>query len=55
MVELSTGQLVDDVRLALNGRRPVEFYSRTGGNVPSAEDVLGFLEQKFAVERCRRN
>ncbi len=50
VVELSTGQLVDDVRLALNGRRPVEFYSRTGGNVPSAEDVLGFLEQKFAVE-----
>ena len=50
VVELSTGQLVDDVRLALNGSRPVEFYSRTGGNVPSAEDVLGFLEQKFAVE-----
>jgi 2-oxoisovalerate ferredoxin oxidoreductase alpha subunit len=50
VVELSTGQLVDDVRLALNGRRPVEFYSRTGGNVPSAEEVLAFLEQKFAVE-----
>jgi hypothetical protein len=49
-VELSTGQLVDDVRLALEGRRPVEFYSRVGGNVPSAEEVLAFVERKFAAE-----
>jgi pyruvate/2-oxoacid:ferredoxin oxidoreductase alpha subunit len=48
VVEMSTGQMVDDVRLALEGRRPVEFYSRTGGNVPSAEDVLGFLAREFA-------
>ena len=40
VVELSTGQLVEDVRLALEGRVPVEFYSRVGGNVPSAEEVL---------------
>ena len=39
-VELSTGQMVEDVRLAVQGRRPVEFYGRTGGNVPTAEDVL---------------
>lgn len=39
-VELSTGQMVEDVRLAVNGRRAVEFYGRTGGNVPSAEEVL---------------
>ena len=49
VVELSTGQLIDDVRLALEGRCPVEFYSRTGGNVPSAEEVLAALEQKFAL------
>ena len=48
VVELSTGQMVDDVRLALEGRRPVEFYSRVGGNVPSAEEVLAFVERKFA-------
>ena len=47
VVELSTGQLVEDVRLALEGRRPVEFYSRVGGNVPSAEEVLAFVERKF--------
>jgi pyruvate/2-oxoacid:ferredoxin oxidoreductase alpha subunit len=48
VVELSTGQMVDDVRLALEGRTPVEFFSRVGGNVPSAEDVLEFLSSKFA-------
>jgi 2-oxoglutarate ferredoxin oxidoreductase subunit alpha len=35
--------MVDDVRLALNGRRPVEFYGRYGGVVPSAEEVLDFV------------
>jgi|SRR5271157_519740 len=50
VVELSNGQLVDDVRLALEGRRPVEFYSRMGGNVPSAEEVLAFVERKFAAQ-----
>jgi 2-oxoisovalerate ferredoxin oxidoreductase alpha subunit len=39
VVEMSTGQMVEDVRLALNGRVPVEFYSRVGGNVPQAEEV----------------
>jgi 2-oxoisovalerate ferredoxin oxidoreductase alpha subunit len=45
VVEMSTGQLVDDVRLALEGRRPVEFYSRVGGNVPSTEEVLKFARK----------
>jgi len=43
VVELSTGQLIEDVRLAVEGRRPVEFYSRVGGNVPSTEEVLAFV------------
>ena len=47
VVELSTGQLVDDVRLALEGRAPVEFFSRVGGNVPSAEEVLAWIERTF--------
>jgi pyruvate/2-oxoacid:ferredoxin oxidoreductase alpha subunit len=41
VVEMSNGQMVEDVRLALNGARPVEFLSRVGGNVPSHEEVLG--------------
>jgi 2-oxoisovalerate ferredoxin oxidoreductase alpha subunit len=48
VVEMSTGQLRDDVRLALDGRAPVEFFSRVGGNAPSAEEVLAFVEAKFA-------
>ncbi len=43
VVELSTGQMVEDVRLAVEGRCPVEFYGRTGGNVPSADEVLDFV------------
>ncbi len=39
VVEMSIGQMVEDVRLALNGKIPVEFYSRVGGNVPQAEEV----------------
>jgi hypothetical protein len=42
--------MVDDVRLALAGCAPVEFFSRVGGNVPSAEDVLEFLERTFAPD-----
>lgn len=39
-VEMSTGQMVEDVRLAVEGERPVEFYGRCGGNVPSAEEIF---------------
>jgi len=39
VVELSNGQMVEDVRLALDGKVPVEFYGRVGGNVPSVEEV----------------
>ena len=43
VVEMSTGQMVEDVRLTLDGRVPVEFYSRVGGNVPLADEVLARL------------
>jgi pyruvate/2-oxoacid:ferredoxin oxidoreductase alpha subunit len=45
VVELSMGQMVDDVRLAVEGRRPVEFYGRAGGNVPSAEEILSIVRE----------
>ena len=48
VVELSNGQMVDDVRLALNGRVPVEFYGRVGGNVPSVEEVHAELVARTA-------
>jgi 2-oxoglutarate/2-oxoacid ferredoxin oxidoreductase subunit alpha len=40
---MSNGQLIEDVRLALNGARPVELLNRMGGNVPSHEEVLKFV------------
>jgi 2-oxoglutarate ferredoxin oxidoreductase subunit alpha len=39
-VEMSAGQMVEDVRLAVNGQKPVYFYGRTGGMIPTPEAVL---------------
>ncbi len=39
-VEMNMGQMVDDVRLVVNGRRPVEFFGRTGGVIPTPAEVL---------------
>lgn len=38
-VELSCGQMVEDVALAVNGRKPVHFFGRSGGMVPSPAEV----------------
>ena len=38
-VEMSGGQMLDDVRLAVNGRKPVHFYGRMGGSIPKVSDV----------------
>jgi pyruvate/2-oxoacid:ferredoxin oxidoreductase alpha subunit len=40
VVELSNGQMLDDVRLAVNGQRPVQFYSRMGGAIPTVEELI---------------
>ncbi|HEX6803256.1 MAG TPA: 3-methyl-2-oxobutanoate dehydrogenase subunit VorB [Terriglobales bacterium] len=40
VVELSNGQMVEDVRLTLGGNVPVDFYGRVGGNVPSVEELV---------------
>ncbi|MCU0404350.1 MAG: 3-methyl-2-oxobutanoate dehydrogenase subunit VorB [Chitinophagaceae bacterium] len=43
-VELNTGQMVQDIKLAVNGKVPVHFYGRLGGMVPAPEEVLQHLE-----------
>jgi 2-oxoglutarate ferredoxin oxidoreductase subunit alpha len=43
-VEMNMGQMVDDVRLAVNGRRPVEFFGHTGGIIPTPVEVLAQVE-----------
>jgi hypothetical protein len=43
---MSNGQMLEDVKLALNGARPVEFLNRMGGNVPSHHEVLSFVREQ---------
>ncbi len=45
VAELSTGQMVEDVRSAIALRRPVEFYGRVGGMVMAAEELAGEMEK----------
>jgi 2-oxoglutarate ferredoxin oxidoreductase subunit alpha len=44
VVEMNAGQMVEDVALAVNGKRPVHFKGRMGGMIPSPEDVVEELE-----------
>jgi 2-oxoglutarate ferredoxin oxidoreductase subunit alpha len=52
VVELSAGQMVEDVRLAVEGRCPVAFYGRTGGMLPSPDEVLRELRRLHATVRA---
>ena len=45
VVEMSTGQMVEDVKLAVLGTRPIDFYGLTGGMVPSPDDVADKLRE----------
>ena len=44
-VELNMGQMADDVKLAVNCKKPVYFYGRTGGVIMTPEEVLGEIEK----------
>ncbi|MTK54576.1 3-methyl-2-oxobutanoate dehydrogenase subunit VorB [Paludibacter sp.] len=46
-VELNAGQMVEDVRLAVNGVTPVEFYGRQGGMTPTPDEVVKALKSKL--------
>ena len=47
-VELSLGQMVEDVRLSVNGKKPVYFYGRTGGNVMDEEEIVQAAKDALA-------
>jgi len=40
VIEMSYGQMLEDVRLAVNGRCPVEFFGRAGGGIPTQEEII---------------
>ncbi|MEI7736167.1 MAG: 3-methyl-2-oxobutanoate dehydrogenase subunit VorB [Ferruginibacter sp.] len=44
-VELNSGQMVEDVQLAVKGKVPVEFYGKMGGIMPTPEEILHHLEK----------
>lgn len=51
-VELNAGQMVEDVKLAVNGKSPVEFYGRLGGMIPSPEEILNHLEKLISTSHA---
>ncbi|MBI3039434.1 3-methyl-2-oxobutanoate dehydrogenase subunit VorB [bacterium] len=50
VIEMSCGQMVEDVKLAVNGKRPVFFYGRTGGAIPSPFEILNELDKITRVD-----
>jgi 2-oxoglutarate ferredoxin oxidoreductase subunit alpha len=48
VVEMNSGQMLDDVRLAVAGRKPVEFYGRMGGVVPFPDEILAEIRRMAA-------
>ncbi|SHF41677.1 2-oxoglutarate ferredoxin oxidoreductase subunit alpha [Dysgonomonas macrotermitis] len=46
-VEFNAGQMVEDVRLAVNGKVPVEHFGRLGGIIPTPFEVVSALKQKL--------
>ncbi|MDP2044440.1 MAG: 3-methyl-2-oxobutanoate dehydrogenase subunit VorB [Candidatus Omnitrophota bacterium] len=40
VIEMSYGQMLEDVRLIVNGRQPVEFLGRSGGGMPTEEEII---------------
>ena len=51
VVEMSLGQMVEDVRLGSCGKANIRFYGRTGGMVPSYDEIVAETE-KFVKEAC---
>jgi len=46
-IEMSVGQMVEDIKLVVNGRKPVSYYGRTGGILPTAEEILNVINDKM--------
>ena len=47
---MNKGQMIDDVKLVVNGRKDVEFFGRTGGVIPTPAEVLGEIRKLAGKE-----
>ena len=45
VIEMSSGQMLEDVKLAVCGRQQVEFLGRCGGGVPSEEEIINKIKK----------
>jgi 2-oxoglutarate ferredoxin oxidoreductase subunit alpha len=50
-VEMSAGQMVEDVRLAVDGKCPVHFCGRTGGIIPTPAEIIKVATEIMGGER----
>ncbi len=46
-VEMNAGQMIEDVKLSVEGKVRVEFYGRMGGIIPTPEEILEYFERTF--------
>jgi pyruvate/2-oxoacid:ferredoxin oxidoreductase alpha subunit len=49
VVEMSNGQMVEDVRLTVQGKTTVDLYNRMGGVVPTTDEVIEHIQNRFSV------
>ena len=54
VVEMSTGQMIDDVKLATKGRKKIDFFGRTGGMVPTPDEVTEVLLSLSHLKKAKR-
>ena len=50
-VEMSMGQMVEDVKLAVNGKVPVHFFGRTGGNIPYPNEIINEVKKLIGGDK----
>ncbi|NDJ53333.1 MAG: 3-methyl-2-oxobutanoate dehydrogenase subunit VorB [Chloroflexi bacterium] len=48
VVEMNAGQMLEDVKLAVAGRAPVDFFGRMGGMVPMPDEIVSAIDESFA-------
>lgn len=46
-IEMSMGQMVEDVRLGVEGKCPVHWYGKCGGDVPTPEEIMDVIKERI--------
>ncbi len=55
VVEMNAGQMLEDVRLAVEGIAPVYFKGRMGGMIPSPEEIFSYIEETLSEKIFTKN